>query len=220
MNWFQKYWSYFSRITVEKTNSPYNPKLIIAIQDGKYVLNTSNANYSFGSLHRVFQQTFKKIKLKEQDIESILVLGGGVGSIPSIIYNELAMNPTIDAVEIDEKVVTLGSKYFQLNQYNKLSIHIEDAMHYIENTNSMYDLIVVDLFEGIDVPKAFYQADFFKAVKKRLNEKGMLIFNFVTYNYDTKELAKTIEKSLEKIFKTKVERFDLEKVNVVYVLKS
>ena len=220
MNWFQKYWSYFSRITVEKTSSPYNSKLIVAIQDGKYVLNTSNANYSFGSLHRVFQQTFKKIKLKEQAIESILVLGGGVGSIPSIIYNELTMNPTIDAVEIDEKVVTLGNKYFQLSQYNKLSIHIEDAMHYIENTTSMYDLIVVDLFEGIDVPKAFYQGDFFKAVKKRLNEKGMLIFNFVTYNYDTKELAKTIEKSLEKTFNTKTERFNLEKVNVVYVLKS
>ncbi|MCO6499457.1 MAG: fused MFS/spermidine synthase [Vicingus serpentipes] len=219
MNIIQKYWSYFSRITVEKTSSPYNPKLIVAIQEGKYVLNTSNANYSFGSLHRVFQQTFKKIKLKEQVIESILVLGGGVGSIPSIIYDELEMNPTMDAVEIDEKVITLGNKYFQLSQYNKLSIHIEDAMHYIENTTSMYDLIVVDLFEGIDVPKEFYSPSFLNQLKVLLNKEGMLVFNFVAYNYDTKELAKTIEIALQKIFNTKVERFNLEKVNVVYCVK-
>jgi len=220
MNPFQKYWSYFSRITIEKTSSSYNPQLIVAVQDGKYVLNTQNANYSFGSLHRVFQQIFRKLDLEKQNISTILLLGGGTGSIPYIIYKELRLFPKIDAVEIDKKVVELGNNYFQLNKYPNLSIHIEDATQYVEKTTSQYDLIIIDLFKGINVPEKFYSLLFFSQIKTLLTTNGILIFNFVAYNYETKELVKKIRENLQKVFNKKVETFKLEKINIVFCVRK
>jgi len=220
MNLFQKYWSYFFRIRVEQVSSKHNPKLVVAIQDGKYVLNANNANYSFGSLHRVFQKTFNKLNLLDKNINSVLLLGAGAGSVSSIIYDELKLTPKIDAVEIDEEVVKLGKKYFHLEQYEKLTIHVEDAIHYVKDTKLIYDLIVVDLFEGINVPQKFCNEAFFLLLQRILRENGRLIFNFVAYNHETKERAKRIKKSLQHTFNNEVDVFKLERINVVYAVKK
>lgn len=216
MNKFQKYWSYVSRIVVEQTSTQYNEKLIVAIQNGKYVLNAKNANYSFATLHRVFQQALKKVKLNEK--QRVLVLGCGAGSIPSIIYKEKGLTPTIDAVEIDKKVIELGNKYFQLNQYDKLNVVIDDALNFVNNTDKSYDLICVDVFDSINVPEQFLEQPFFEQLKKLLTTKGELLINFVAYNYETKQKVKEIEKELSGIF-PETKTFRLEDINRIFYAK-
>lgn len=215
MNVFQKYWSYVSRITIEKTTTKFNKKLVVAIQDGKYVLNATNANYSYASLHRVFQKAFNKISLKEKPIKSLLVLGGGAGSIPKIIYTELGLNPKIDAVEIDEKVIELGKKYFNLDSYNNLNIVIDDALNFIKTNTKKYDLVCVDVFVGINVPNEFLSQQFFEQVKSCLTEKGELLFNFVAYNHETKKQVKEIETLLGNVF-LQQQTFKIEGINRIF----
>lgn len=215
MNSFQKYWSYINRITVEKTASKYNKKLVVAIQDGRYVLNATNANYSFASLHKVFQKAFYNIKLKEKQVSSVLVLGCGAGSIPSIIYNELKLSPKMDAIEIDEEVIKLGKKYFNLSDYNSLNIIIDDALNFVKTTSNKYDLICVDIFKGIDVPEEFLSQHFFEHLKTLLNENGELLFNYVAYNHETKEQVEKIEKLLTKYF-SHHQIFKVEGINRVF----
>ncbi len=218
MNNFQKYWSYFSRIVVEQVSSKYNKKLIVAIQNGKYVLNANNANYSFATLHRVFQQAFDKVRLVEK--QNILILGCGAGSIPAIIYKEQGLRPAIDAVEIDEKVIELAYKYFQLNQYDKLNVIVDDAFNFVENATKQYDLICVDIFDGIDVPNQVLTQQFFKQIKKLMTEKGELLINYVAYNYETKQKVKQIEKELSTVFST-TQTLRLENINrVFYAIKK
>ncbi|MCB0401405.1 MAG: fused MFS/spermidine synthase [Flavobacteriales bacterium] len=212
-----KYRSYLSRVIVEETSSKYNDKLVVAIQNGKYVLNSTNANYSFASLHRVFQQALKLVNLREK--QDILVLGCGAGSIPSIIYKEFKLNAAIDAVEIDEQVIRLGNKYFGLNHYENLTIIIGNALNYVKTANKKYDLICVDLFKGIQVPDEFLSQQFFQQLNNLLVANGEILFNFVAYNYETKEQVKTIEEGLESVFKTvKVHRF--EEVNRIFHIKK
>lgn len=215
MNSFQKYWSYVNRITVEKTSSEFNKKLVVAIQDGKYVLNATNANYSFATLHRVFQKAFNKIGIISKPPKSVLVLGCGAGSIPTIIYKELGLNPNMDAVEIDGKVIALGKKYFDLGEFSNLNIIIDDALSYVKNTANKYDLICVDVFKGINVPNEFLSQHFFEHLKSLLNEKGELLFNFVAYNHETKEQVEKIEKLLSKYFSHQ-ETFKIEGINRVF----
>ncbi len=218
MNNFQKYWSYINRIVVEQTSSQYNEKLIVAIQNGSYVLNAKNANYSYASLHRVFQQALKKVNLQEK--KNILVLGCGAGSIPSIIYNEFRLNPSIEAVEIDEKVIELANKYFHLNQYEQLKVIIDDANNFVRNTSNQYDLICVDIFNGIDVPEQFLTLRFFERLKSLLASNGELLINYVAYNYDTKQIVKEIENRLCNVFsETKTHR--IEGINrIFYAIKK
>ena len=214
MTTLQKYLSYFYRIVVEKTISEFNSELIVAIQDGKYVLNAKNANYSFATLHRVFQQTLSKVDLK--NAQSILILGCGAGSIPTIIFKELELSPKIDAVEIDKKVIDLGNKYFGLNQFTSLNIVIDDAMNFVKTTNNKYDLILVDLFHGIDVPEQFLTQQFFEQLKAILNDNGEILFNYVAYNFETKNQIQPIESVLNKIFPNKVRVSKHENINRVF----
>ena len=220
LNNFQKYLSYFYQIVVEKTTSVYNPGLIVAIQNGKYVLNSKNANYSFASLHRVFQQALAKIDWSKKNINAVLVLGCGAGSIPAIIYNELTLSPKIDAIEIDEKVIALGNKYFRLNQYPNLNIIITDASNYVKTTNKKYDLILVDLFRGINVPNEFLTSQFFEQLKNLLTNDGEILFNFVAYNYETKQEATEIEKKLRMVFPNHIKTYQFEYMNRVFHLKK
>ncbi|OFY87345.1 MAG: hypothetical protein A3K10_06875 [Bacteroidetes bacterium RIFCSPLOWO2_12_FULL_31_6] len=220
MNNFQKYLSYFYRIVVEKTTSDFNPGLIVAIQNGKYVLNSKNANYSFASLHRVFQQALAKIEWSKKSINSVLVLGCGAGSIPAIIYQELNLNPKIDAIEIDEKVIALGNKYFGLNQYPNLTIIVADASHFVKTTTKKYDLILVDLFKGINVPDEFLDPLFFEQLKNLITNEGEILFNFVAYNYETKQKVKELEKKLMKIFPNHTKTYQFENMNRIFHLKK
>lgn len=218
MNNFQKYLSYVYRIVVEKTTSEFNAELIVAIQEGKYVLNAKNANYSFATLHSVFQQALKKVDIKNE--HSILILGCGAGSIPSIIYKELGFNPKIDAIEIDEKVIELGNKYFGLDQYPNLNIVIDDAMNFVKTTNNKYDLILVDLFTGITVPEHFLTQHFFEKLKSLLNNKGEVLINYVAYNHDTKQQVQDIENTLSNSFHGKINTYRLEGINRVFHAKK
>ena len=218
MTTLQKYLSYVYRIVVEKTTSKFNSQLIVAIQDGKYVLNAKNANYSFATLHKVFQQALKKVEI--QNVKSILVLGCGAGSIPAIVYKELGLKPKIDAIEIDEKVIELGNKYFGLDQYSHLNVVIDDAMNFVKSTNNKYDLILVDLFKGINVPEEFLSQHFFEQLKSLLNDNGELLFNYVAYNHETKQRVKDIENVLAKSFSNRIKIHQLENINRVFYVKK
>lgn len=222
MNSFQKYWSFINRIVVEEKSTPYNPKLIVAIQNGKYVLNTSNANYSFGSLHRVFQKTFQKIKLTQKNYKNCLLLGGGAGSVPFIFYNELALNVSTILVEIDEEVIKLGEKYFELKNYPKLHLTIEDAFVFVTKTNKTFDFIIIDIFKDLMVPTCFLDAVFFDNIKKVLNPNGMVVFNFVSFNYETKQQVKKIEQLLSTVFSKnyRVTVYKIESLNKVFVVEG
>lgn len=221
MKTLHKYLSYIIRFVVEESSSIHNDKLIVAIQDGKYVLNTQNANYSFGSLHRVFQKAFKIIKLKERNFSSCLLLGGGAGSVPSILYNELNLNLSTTVVEIDKEVIRLGKKYFKLGDYPNLKLVNEDAFVFVSNTTETYDLIAIDIFKNVVVPERFISHVFFDDIKKRLNPSGVVIFNFVSFDFETKQQVKNIEKILATVFKEyTITTHKIESLNRVFIVEG
>lgn len=210
------------RFVVEDSSSIHNDKLIVAIQDGKYVLNTQNANYSFGSLHRVFQKAFKIIKLKERNFSSCLLLGGGAGSVPSILYNELNFNLSTTVVEIDKEVIQLGEKYFKLGDYPNLTIVNEDAFVFVSNTAETYDLIAIDLFNDIVVPEQFCKQEFIQKIKNILAPKGVLLFNFVIYSKDSRQQFEQLLTLVEKVFENSYSTnlLKLESMNRMLVVKG
>ena len=222
MKLLHKYLSYIVRFVVEESSSLHNHKLIVAIQDGKYVLNTQNANYSFGSLHRVFQKAFKISQIKQRNFSSCLLLGGGVGSVPSILFHELGLTLATTVVEIDEEVIRLGKKYFNVGDYPSLKIVNEDAFIFVSNTPETYDLIVIDIFKDIIVPEQFLSTAFFNTIKKHLNNNGIMLVNFVCFDYETKQQAKALEKKLLETFKEdyKISVNKIEALNSVFIIEK
>jgi len=103
-----------------------------------------------------------------------LVLGLGGGSLANNLQNNLGLS--VDAVELDQRIVNIAQQYFSLNP--NISIHVDDARHYLENTTEKYDLIFFDVFRGDVQPSHVMSLECFQKAKSLLNDNGLLILNF------------------------------------------
>ena len=74
----KKILSYIWPVT-RKFPSEFNGTLEISYVNGKKVLDTKNANYSYGSLQKILEIGLTKVNLKS--VENLLLLGLGGGSI-------------------------------------------------------------------------------------------------------------------------------------------
>ena len=67
--------SWFWDIPIEKTSSPQNDYLEVVWTNGRKMLNTKEANFSFGNGYKVFETAMKPIADKIQVSKDILILG-------------------------------------------------------------------------------------------------------------------------------------------------
>lgn len=192
--------SYLYPVTIEITNSLWNPLLEIVLYGGKYSLNSENTNYSFGSLHSLFKKIFRKLKLDWNGINDVLILGFGTGSITEII-DKYKRDCIIDGVEIDNKVIELGEKYFHTDLLKNVTIHHASADQFLEDCQKKYDLIIIDVYIDMRVPEELETEQFLIRVKNTLRIGGLVVFNKYVYSKTTRDQIPSLEKLYEKIFK-------------------
>lgn len=200
MNKLDYYLSYLYPVTIETTRSDWNPTLEIVLQGGKYSLNSENTNYSYGSLYSLFKRIFRKLKLNWGNVNNVLILGFGTGCVARIINRN---NPDciIDGVEIDNKVIELGNKYFHTDTLKNVSIHCLSADNFVRNCNKKYDLIIIDVYLDIDVPPELETEEFLIRVRDALNRGGLLVFNKFIYSKTTKTQVERLKELYSKIFR-------------------
>jgi len=179
--------SFLFTYTVEEKRSEVSGKLEVLYSNGKYVLDTSNVNYSFGGLHTVFQKAFGQFRIKERKIKNVLVLGFGAGSVASILQEEYGKHVEMVGVEKDREVIELAKKYFSIAKYKDLTLCCEDAYDFVLNsTPSSFDLIVLDIFVDLIVPEKFQEENFLTALNKFLSPDGILFSNFIARDEKTR----------------------------------
>jgi spermidine synthase len=176
-NNLKKILSYLMPLRIESGSTGYNKYLEVLLNNGQYMLNAENVNYSFGSLHAIFKKTFQDINIEAINISNCLLLGLGGGSVINLLQKKHKLTFPLTAVEIDPEVIRLGKKYFDLDNYKKLTILNEDAFTFIKNNRFSYDLIIVDLYINNIVPEIFHSQQFITALKKASHGNTILLFN-------------------------------------------
>ncbi len=172
--------SFLWGVRIETVQSELSGPLEIWLWNGRYILNSANANYSFGLLHRVFQQSFRHPLLKGGLPDGkVLILGFGAGSVASIIHRELKWDRSIVGVEKDPVVLEIGRRYFGLAEHEKLTLVQAEAESFLNSNNDRYALIVVDLFVDLHVPEEFTQEDFLEEATDKLLGNGVLLLNIM-----------------------------------------
>jgi spermidine synthase len=191
--------SYLYPVRVEITSSPFNPVLEVVLNSGKYSLNSANTNYSFGTLHTLFEKIFRRVKLNWKEINSVLILGFGTGSIASILvkYNDGCF---IDGVEIDKKIIELGKKYFNTDLVKNVDIHCIGADLFLNDCRKQYDLIIIDVYIDMNVPGELETDHFLNRIKRSLKTGGTVIFNKAVYSKSIKEQIPVLKELYEEIF--------------------
>jgi spermidine synthase len=145
--------SYVAGTIVEKRPSRISGELEVWYQSGKYVLHSPDANYSFDTLHRIFQKAFKKLSITKRNPKQVLILGFGAGSVAHILRKELLLNASITGVEADPEVIALARKYFELDAIDNLTIQLADAAQFASTCTATFDLVISDVFVDKEIPE-------------------------------------------------------------------
>lgn len=181
--------SFFVPVT-RKVKSDHSGDLEVTLFEGKKVLDTTNANYSYGSLQKVLEFALRKIDLS--DVKDVLVLGLGGGSVIKSLREVFNYKLGIIAVEIDPVVIEIARKEFGVFADYRTEIICSDAYEYLINNPKKFDLIIIDLFIDDKVPEKFISMEFWKSVKSKVRYDGFMIFNSINVNTKTLEKIKNL----------------------------
>lgn len=179
MKSFEKLLSYVSGHIVETRPSAVSGELEVWHQNGKYVLHSPNANYSFDTLHRVFQKAFKRYEVKKRNPKNVLILGFGAGSVATILCDELKLSPHITGVELDPEVLALAKKYFDLDRFSKLYIYPGDATEFVQQDRTLHDLIISDVFVDKNIPENLVRESYIENLIRLTAIGGLGMMNII-----------------------------------------
>ncbi|MBW7943616.1 MAG: fused MFS/spermidine synthase, partial [Candidatus Kuenenia stuttgartiensis] len=211
--------SYVWPITLAKYKSSYSGELTIDLVNGTQTLNTKNANYSFDSLHRVFQVVLSKHLAPSSDKDKILLLGMGGGSVIQIIRKEMGLVNPILCVDIDPLMIEIAKKFFDLDSYQAIDYVVSDASTWVLQEGDSFDWIIVDLFIDNSIPDAFLTYDFWQHLDKHLRTGATLIVNTITALGNGKNEALLIAQYLQAMqYVTQTEL--LWHINQVWICKK
>ena len=118
------------------------------------------------------------VKVFEQfaNLNRFLVLGLGAGTIPSYLFHRFP-NTLIDVVELLPELKDVASDYFAMPRDNRLNVIIEDGYDYIMNTEHVYDVIFMDIFNKNGTPKKFATDEFYAGLSRKICYNGYVAFN-------------------------------------------
>lgn len=106
----------------------------------------------------------------------VLVIGLGGGAMPSFLHAH-APALFIDAVEIEPVVKDLARKYFGLPESERVRVFVDDGARFVEQRSERYDLILLDAYAPDFIPKHLATEAFFRQVRARLSDTGVLVTN-------------------------------------------
>ena len=106
-----------------------------------------------------------------------LILGLGGGTLANLFQNGLGFN--VDAVELDQRIAEVARQYFALS--GRVNVIVDDARHYLEETQKKYDLILFDVYRGESPAPHVFTLESLRKTKSLLKEDGLIVVNFNGY---------------------------------------
>jgi len=174
----KKLFSYLIPIKIFKKKSARSKTIEVTWANGELVLDSENTNYSYGSLQRILRYGLRNIGYdKVLEMSHILVLGVAGGSVIKTLVDEIEYKAKITGVEIDPEMIQIANQYFNLNQIKQLEIIIDDAFEFVLKTKEQYDLIIIDIFEDINMPNFLFEKFFSDRICFLLKDRGFILFN-------------------------------------------
>ena len=179
--------------TILRTSSPYNRDIRINEERGRFKLLVNGARESGENIEGLWKFAFGRLSISKH-VKSILVLGVAGGTVIHL-FHEMFPQASIVGVDIDPVMIDIGKKYFGLGDIPELRLIAQDALEFV-NRDGHYDLVVVDLFIGPEVPDFVISTAFEQKVRRLC---GLLLINYLRQpGYEEK--VKKLEGLLKKLY--------------------
>jgi predicted membrane-bound spermidine synthase len=198
-------WENFEQLA--RSNSNFGQLQVVAAREGppvRYYLNDYLTQNGYDPAERKSVNLFTHMlhglaHAYTRQTSDVLCIGMGVGIVPMKFAREGAK---VDVVEINEAVVPVAQKYFDL-QPEKLNITINDGRYYLNGCTLKYDAIILDAFLGDSSPSHLMTREAFRAMQRVLKPDGVLVMNtFGELEPPGDFLGASLEKTLQSVFKS------------------
>ena len=127
-----------------------------------------------------YQKYWELARVYCPDLRQAVFLGGGGFAMPEALLDAFP-DARADVVEIDPAVIDVGRRFFRVDEYPRMNPVADDARRFLRLTENRYDLVFADAYSGIrSIPAHLVTREFFELVKRRLNQRGVMILNVIT----------------------------------------
>lgn len=153
-----------------------------------------------------------------QKRQNVLILGLGTGTYAKLCKSYFP-NSSIDGVEIDQKIVDLSKKYFDLTD-QEANIFVNDGRTFLMGKDvKKYDLIMVDAYHDITIPFHMSTKEFFSQVNDHLNKNGILLMNINMRSNKNTEINDYLTQTVKSCMKS-VYTFNVKNTTNTLVIAS
>jgi spermidine synthase len=165
--------------------SPYNELLVIQdgyerilkVRQGKAFVEQSRCDQRRpAALRHQYSRLQMLGTLYPEQFRRVLVLGLGGASLSKALqlaYPEVEQ----DCIELDPEIARLARKYFGYREGPRCRTHVGDGRQFLEDNAQTWDLIVLDAFDGLEIPQPLRTREFYQLVQSRLAPGGVVVSN-------------------------------------------
>lgn len=148
------------------------------LYQGRFQLATQDALYSDGKYYRPMLTAYKQLKQQLPFVKNVLVMGCGLGSAVEIMYGQ-GYRPNYTLVDTDKEVMRWALELLPQEALVNVTPVCEDAAAFAAQHNTEYDLVIVDIFLGRDVPAFVTAAEFLKHCRRLVRGGGHFVLNYM-----------------------------------------
>jgi predicted membrane-bound spermidine synthase len=127
--------------------------------------------------------------------DSALLVGLGTGSLYAALRSQ---GVHVETVELDKRIYDYGVAYFGMKDHKEHTI--TDGRYYLNTAKRKYDLIMLDVIIGENVPGQLISLDAFQRCSELLNEGGTLIIEHgALRSFATNSFIPSVVKTLQEV---------------------
>ena len=109
---------------------------------------------------------------------TVLLLGGSAFTMAEYMARQLP-NTHIDVVEIDPGLENISRQYFSYQSLPNVKLIFDDARTYIQRTNRHYDVVLIDVYNGGEIPYSLLTAEYGSELARITREDGLVVANLI-----------------------------------------
>lgn len=183
------------------TSSPFNPEIRVLVESGEYKLLVNGSRQSGRYIRDLWQYAIDAMGVGAmRNVKRIAVLGVAGGTVIHLLH-EMFPEASITGVDIDQVMIDLGKRYFGLAGLPLTTVTMDAQDFIARQKEKKYDLIIIDLFIGREIPSFVQSEAFLKKLPRLLRPGGAVLINFLR-EHEYGKRADAFAVSLKKIWKT------------------
>jgi len=182
--------------------SPYQKVDVLEMPGGGRALYLDGLSHFNGSYGIRLNMIVGEVPATLVKPENSLVIGAGVMQTEQLLASH---GGHVTTVELDPMVADVGERFFY--QYNQMDILtnrtvvVDDAKHFLANTDERYDLIVADTPAALSIqPATLYSVPFYDSIHDHLTPGGVFVGNMTSSFVPGDHISRRVAASALAIF--------------------